>query len=295
MTRIAFLTAACMLRDHPEARKDFWEYELEIAELEPACRALGLSLETRIWDDPSFDAAEYDAVMIGTCWDYMEKPDAFLAALARCSERSRLFNPLDVVRWNADKRYLRDLADRGAPSIPTVWADRATPQALSDAFAVLDSDDVVVKPMVGASAWRQARVRHGHPLPDAAQLPPAACLIQPFLPAVSDEGEYAFIFFNRRFSHCALKRPAAGDYRVQSEYGGAESIHEPSQSELALAQSVLETIEGDLLYARIDMLRGLDGRLALIEAELIEPYLYPEQGPDMGEIFARALESLLTD
>jgi len=41
------------------------------------------------------------------------------------------------------------------------------------------------------------------------------------------------------------------------------------------------------------MLRQPDGNLALMELELIEPYLYPEQGPGMGERFADALVRLL--
>ena len=290
---IAFLSASCMLRDHPDVRKDYWEYDLEIGALEPACRAAGLRLETRIWDDPDFDPADYDAVVIGTCWDYMEKPDAFAKVLERCDWDSHLLNPLDIVRWNTRKTYLKDLAERGAPMIPTLWADHADDATLRSAFDALGTDDIVVKPVLGAGAWRQARLRRGEALPPAHKLPPAECMIQPFLPAVAEEGEYAFLFFGREFSHCARKIPASGDYRVQSEYGGHEEVHTPSEAELALARSVIDCIPGDLLYARVDMLRGLDGQLALIECELIEPYLYPEQGPQMGRVFATALKGML--
>lgn len=290
--RVAFLTASCMFKSSPDARKDHWEHDLEFGALQPACAAVGIQLEARIWDSPDFDPAIYDAVVVGTCWDYMEKPEAFGDCLTRCASESSLLNPLDIVRWNKRKTYLKDLADRGAPMIPTIWAEAASAETISAAFEALGCDDIVVKPVLGAGAWRQARIRRGEPLPAADKLPPADCMIQPFLPSVSNEGEYAFLFFNRRFSHCALKRPADGDYRVQSEYGGSESIHEPSEEELALAQSVLESVEGDLLYARVDMLRGLDGKLALIELELIEPYLYPEQGPKIGQNFAAALKAL---
>ncbi|MBO6763393.1 RimK family alpha-L-glutamate ligase [Maricaulis sp.] len=293
MTRIAFLTAACMFRDNPAARADCFEYELEIAALQPACVAAGFDLVPVIWDDPDFDPAAFDGAMIGTCWDYMEKPDAFMAKLEAISAATRLFNPLPMVRWNSRKTYLKDLAERGAPMIPTVWADRATADTITAAFETLDCDDIVVKPVLGAGAWRQARIRKGEPVPAAEALPPADCMIQPFLPAVAEEGEYAFLFFGGEFSHCARKIPASGDYRVQSEYGGHEEIHVPGEDELALARSVLDCIDGEPLYARVDMLRGLDGQLALIEIELIEPYLYPEQGPQMGETLARALGRML--
>ena len=293
MKRVAFLTAACTLPGRPDTRKDHWEYELEIAALTPACEAAGIRLETRVWDDPDFDPAGYDAVMIGTCWDYMEKPDAFRDVLVRADAATRLFNPLDLVLWNTRKTYLRDLAARGAPMIPTVWAGQADAGTIADAFDTLGCTDIVVKPVLGAGAWRQARIRRGETLPPADRLPPADCMIQPFLPSVGEEGEYAFIYFGRDFSHCALKRPAPDDYRVQSEYGGTETIHQPSPDELALTRSVLDCLDTIPLYARIDMLRGLDGRLALIEIELIEPYLYPEQGPQLGETFAAALSRRL--
>jgi glutathione synthase/RimK-type ligase-like ATP-grasp enzyme len=293
MKHVAFLSAACMLRDNPEARKDYWEHDLEISAIAPACLAVGIELTTHIWDDPAFDPSRYDAAVIGTCWDYMQKHGAFEAALQAIAGQTRLLNPFEIYRWNQRKTYLKDLAARGAPMIPTVWADRADAETIAAAFDTLGSDDIIVKPVLGAGAWRQARIRRGETLPDPENLPIAECMIQPFLPAVSDEGEYAFLFFGREFSHCARKVPARGDYRVQSEYGGREEIHHPGEDELALARSVLACVEGDLLYARVDMLRGLDGQLALIELELIEPYLYPEQGPDMGAAFARALNALI--
>jgi hypothetical protein len=114
-------------------------------------------------------------------------------------------------------------------------------------------------------------------------------LIQPYLPAVAEEGEYSFLFFGGEFSHCAQKVPARGDYRVQSRFGAKEHVYAPSSDELALARRVLAAANTELLYARVDMVRGLDGALAVMELELIEPYLYPEQGPRMGELFADAL------
>jgi len=293
MKKVAFLTAACMFRDHPDARLDYFEYEHEIGALQPACRDAGIDLVPVIWDAADYDPSAFDAVMVGTCWDYMEKPDAFMAMLERTDVATRLLNPLDLMRWNMRKIYLKDLAARGAPMIPTVWADKADAATIQAAYDELAADDVVVKPVLGAGAWRQARVRKGEAVPQADKLPPAECMIQPFLPAVSEEGEFAFLFFGGEFSHCARKIPAKGDYRVQSEYGGHEEIHHPSEHELDLARAVLDCLPGEPLYARVDMLRGLDGELALIECELIEPYLYPEQGPQMGEVFARALGRML--
>lgn len=274
---------------HPRLRADHWEHDLEIVPMRAACAARGIELPDVVWDDPALEPGDYDAFVIGTTWDYQEKAPEFLAALEALAARRPLFNALPVVRWNLTKTYLRDLAERGVPVVPTRWEERADEPAIAAAFDALDVREIVVKPVVGASAWRQSRIRRGDRPPPPGELPPAEAMIQPFLPAAASEGEYAFVFFDGRFSHCALKMPAPGDYRVQSMFGGRERAHHPSAGELAQARNVLDAAAEPLLYARIDMVRAPDGRLVLMELELIEPYLYPEQGPGMGEAFAEAL------
>ena len=293
MRPIAILSSANMLADHPDVREDDWEHAWQMNAIRPACRALGLELRVEIWDDPAFDPSGYDAVVIGTTWDYTQRPNEFLDALARFAGHTRLFNPLSVVRWNLEKTYLRDLATRGAPVVPTVWTEAADATSIQAAFDALDADEIVVKPQVGASAWRQVRLRRGDEMPTADALPPAATMIQPYLPAVASEGEYSFLFFGDQYSHCARKVPKPGDYRVQSIYGAKEEAHEPSSAELKAARAVLALVEGPWLYARVDMIRDPSGQLVLIELELIEPYYYPAQGPGMGAVFATALEAAL--
>lgn len=257
------------------------------------CLALGMDLEVVIWDDPALDATAHEAFVIGTTWDYAARAGEFLGTLARLSAHRPLLNPLETVRWNLDKSYLRDLEARGAPIVPTLWRERADGASIARGFEELGTDVVVVKPQVGAAAWRQALVRRGEAIPPAESLPPGACMIQPFLPSIREEGEYSLVYFDREYSHCALKTPGEGDYRIQSMYGGSERAHEPSAEDRALAQRVVDGVEGELLYARVDMVRGLDGRLAVMELEVVEPYLYPDQGARMGESFASALERLL--
>lgn len=295
--RICFLTSADMMKDRPGAREDWIEFELEFGTLQRACAAEGIALDYRVWDS-GFDPSGFDAFMVGTVWDYPPKLEAFLTTLDALSAHGPVHNPPSVVRWNIEKTYLRDLAGAGAPSIPTVWADAADAGAIAPAFDALDADRLVVKPLVGGGAWRQAIVERGAALPDAGDLPPGACLIQPFLPSVPEEGEYSFIFFGGRFSHALQKLPKAGDYRVQSIFGAREVVHTPRPGELDQCRAVLDaaaglTGEADLLYARVDMVRGLDGGLAVMELEIIEPYLYPEQGPDMGAVFVAALKDKL--
>ncbi|WP_421861207.1 ATP-grasp domain-containing protein [Oceanicaulis sp.] len=297
MTRICFLTSADMMKDRPGARDDWFEFDLEFGALSKACEANGISLEACVWDQP-FDASVYDGFMVGTVWDYPPKLQLFLDTLDRLHEIAPVYNSPTLVRWNIEKTYLKALDEAGAPSIPTLWADKADADAVQAGFDRFGGDKIVVKPLVGGGAWRQALIKKGEALPAADDLPLGACLIQPFLPGVPEEGEYSMIFFGGRFSHALNKRPKSGDYRVQSLYGASEMLWEPSDADLALAREVLSaarkiTGEDEFLYARVDMVRGQDGGLVVMELEIIEPYLYPEQGPDMGAVFVEALKEKL--
>lgn len=291
MTRIAFLTAACMIAaDDGSRRDDAWEHELEFEGLRAACAERAIELRELVWDDPQLAVEEWDAFVIGTTWDYHERAEAFVERLAEIEAKRPLWNGLELVRWNLDKRYLRDLEQRGVRIVPTLWETRVDEAAVERACAHFACDEIVAKPCVGRGAWRQARLLRGEALPVRSALPPeGAVMLQPFLRAVESEGELSYLFFDREFSHCARKLPEAGDYRVQAIYGGRERVHDASPAEIDAAHRVLTAVPDPLLYARVDMIRGPDDVMCLIELEVIEPYFYPEQGSRSSELFARAL------
>ena len=70
----------------------------------------------------------------------------------------------------------------------------------------------------------------------------------------------------------------------------------PGEQDLATAEAVVAALPFDRpLYCRIDMVRLASGELAVMEAEMIEPYLYPVQGPQLGEKMAKAILARVTD
>lgn len=297
MADIAFLISSNMTPGAPDARADQFELVSQYGALAPACAARGLRLEQVVWDAPGAHWSRFRAAVIAATWDYWDKAAAFGPALAAIERAVPLFNPHRVVMWNLDKVYLKGLAEAGVPFPPTVWAERADQDAIAAAFDVLGAGRVVVKPRVGAGALRLAQVARGAPPPPEA-LPAGPCLIQPFLESVVTRGEISLLFYGGVFSHGVLKRPAKGDFRVQSVYGGREAEYEPSTAELAAADAALSAAAAatgvePFLYARVDLADGPDGRPVLMELELIEPYHYPEQGPGCGERFAVALECAL--
>ena len=119
-------------------------------------------------------------------------------------------------------------------------------------------------------------------------------MIQPYLPTIETEGETSLLFFGGALSHVVNKRPVDGDFRIQTQFGGQyAALPEPPAEALALAEKTLQAIGEELLYARIDMAPGPDGRWLLMEAELIEPDFYLAAAPEGGARFAAAVRARL--
>ena len=290
--RFVYLSSPATLPGSPIRRSDAFEHDRMMAELRRGAPENVVWVDLA-WDDAHVDWAEFDAVMIGTTWDYWDRQAQFLAKLDEIAAKTHLFNPPELVRWNSHKSYLRDMAARGARLIPTLWLDEATPEAVAAAFDTLRSDDIVLKRQVGAGADGQHRLKRGEPVPPL----PHPMMAQPFLSAILEEGEFSFIFINGAFSHALVKRAAKGDYRIQSTYGGTDHAITPPAKDLSTAQSMLAALgtpDGlPPLYARVDMLRAEDGGLLLMEVEVIEPFLYPLEGPGLGKQIAEALQQRL--
>ena len=296
MPRIGFLACADTLPGDGPRRGDAFEHDLEIAALRPAFEDAGLDLLEIDWRAPleAFDGLAL--VLLGTAWDYQDHPEEFLARLDALQARGiAVCNPPEIVQWNAGKGYLRELEEAGAMIIPTEWHEDIGRAGLLAAMDRFNTDRVVVKRQVGAGGLGQhSFTRAALPADDWAMGRP--CMIQPFLPSVVAEGEYTFLFIDGAFSHGVLKRAAQGEYRIQSLYGGYECDYAPSPADLATAQAVVAALPFPApLYCRIDMARLPSGELAVMEAEMIEPYLYPVQGHDLGPRLAAAIFARLEE
>lgn len=289
MTRIGFLTCPGTMPGSPVRRADAYEHDYQVEAIRAGFDPAGLELVEIDWRAPVSAFAGVPLVLLGTVWDYQDHEADFLAQLDALEARGiAVCNPAAMVRWNIDKSYLRDLADAGANAIPTLWPDDPTGADIAAAFDHFGCDDVVIKRRVGAGAEGQLRFTR-----DTA--PPAEwryghrAMVQPFMRSIVDEGETSFLFVDGAFSHAVRKIAAQGDYRIQSIYGGSEVDAAPSPADIAAAHAVVTAIPGHTpLYARVDMIRH-NGQLAVMEAELIEPYLYPRQGPRLGEMLAQAV------
>lgn len=228
---------------------------------------------------------DVDGVLANLAWGYHFRLSDWEALLRSWGDAPTLINSPDVLLWNTRKTYLLELARAGVRIIPTLTPPRMDAEAVSEAFASFETPEIVVKPLVSAGSNETFRLRRDDPLPPSLE----GRMVQPFLPTVLGEGELSLFFFAGVFSHGVAKVATNGDFRVQPQFGGRFSTYHPDREALDLAMNVLAEAPRDLVYARIDMLRDLSGRLALIELEAIEPDLYFDHAPDGGDAFGRAV------
>jgi hypothetical protein len=247
----------------------------------PALRQAGLAADLVRWDDPAVDWAGYDLAVVRSCWDYSWRLPEFLGWAASVP---RLRNSVELLRWNTDKTYLRDVARAGLPVVPTVWDPTDTGQ-------LPDAAEWVVKPSVSAGSRDTARwTEPDAVLEHAAALARAGrtAMVQPYLAGVDTVGETAMLFIGGGFSHAVRKGPllrrGEGVRQDRDSRGDLRPV-EPTAAQREVAQAVFDAVPGLVpgapapLYARIDLVPDPTGRPVLLELELAEPSLFLPQAP----------------
>jgi len=259
---------------------------------EPQAQAIvdaGLTVEHMPWTE-SRTFAGYDLVLPLVAWGYHTRFADWLALLDRFdSEGARVANPVEILRWNSDKAYLSELCDKGIPTVPSLAFASLSEQALALAREQFSCAELVVKPTVSASAFGTFRLGPGDPLPE--QVRGWRMLVQPWLDAITESGEYSLIYFGGSFSHAVSKVPIAGEFRVQPEYSGIIQKCDPPTGSMELAEAALREAPGATAYARVDIVVGNDGDLQVIELELIEPALFLDREPKACAAFGAAVRS----
>jgi len=262
-----------------------------------ALETRGAVVEGRPWDVPGTDFRGFDAVVLRSNWDYHLDPGGFrtwLDALER--DGARIWNPPALVLWNLSKRYLAALGAAGVPTVPTAFlevrADAAGPNGLQALMARHRWPRVVLKPEFGASAHDTRLVTEATAHAIAADLQsgaiPGPVLVQPFVEEIQTRGEWSLIFIDSDFTHAVLKRPAAGEFRVQPRLGGTVLSGHPPDDVLAAARGAVGALPGPALYARIDGVETRDG-FRIMEVEVNEPGLFFTQAPHAAARLADAI------
>ena len=255
---------------------------------------LGWDVSTVSWRQRKIPWSEFDAVVIRSTWDYWHEVPAFLDILAAVDRHTRLANSLELVRWNLRKTYLLDLAGKGVTVVETIWLDEFREGFVADCAGRLGTDQLVIKPVVGANGEDAYRIG-----PDEAperlreieqRFRGRPCMAQPFMQNILSEGEYSLFYFGGAFSHAILKVPAHGEFRSQEERGAAIHPVTPEDCLRSAGRRAIAAVSPSPLYARIDLVRDANSDFEVMELELIEPSLYLRTDPAAPERFARAVD-----
>lgn len=260
-------------------------------------RTKELKVTKVIWNDNSVDWQQYNLVIIKSPWDYFNHITEFNEWLTQLDLlQIKVLNPLSVIIWNSDKHYLKDIESAGLSVTPSIFIKKGEEYELTNAFEQFSTNRLIVKPTVSGGAKNTFEVNEANveEIQENLNLLLEAedFIVQPFLQEIKEEGEWSFIFFGGEFSHAILKKAKADDFRVQSAFGGTVHPQYPDQELLDQAQAYINQFAKVCLYARVDGTLA-NGKLMLMELELIEPFLFLDAKKESLENYYQALMKFL--
>ena len=270
---------------------------LEQELLKSSLEAQGLKVNVTFWDNPSYKWQETKSLLFRTVWDYFERFDEFWEWLEQVKTKTRLINSYELIKWNIDKHYLRDLKNNGIQVVPTYFADRENNISLQEIANSKDWKHIVIKPAISASAFNTYKITNDeieqkeqlfHELLQTHDM-----LVQPFFPTISELGEASLMVFGGKFTHAILKKAKAGDFRVQDDFGGTVHDYNPTQEEIKFAEKVFQSCTSLPIYGRVDIVWDSNKHIYLSELEIIEPELWIRNRPESANKIAEAVNKIL--
>lgn len=262
----------------------------------PELAKLNITATAEIWDNTAVNWSDFDYLIFRNTWDYFEKEAQFNLWLDQIENLGiKTLNSIDIIKNNKHKFYLREMEKRGVKILPTIFIDKTD---LLDLQKTMPSHwkKAVIKPAFSAGSY-QTEVFE---LQDVQKInsdfkniaSEKELLLQEFMPEIQTLGETSFVFFNKKFSHAVNKKPVAGDFRIQVQFGGQYTLTQPDAELIEKAQQIVDTFTGELLYARVDGI-VIENELHLMEVECIEPDLYFNLSEGSLKRFVSAIVDLI--
>jgi glutathione synthase/RimK-type ligase-like ATP-grasp enzyme len=257
----------------------------------------GLNIEKVIWNDRDINWGDYSLAILKSPWDYFDLIEEFYHWLDHLeAKKVKLLNPIEVVRWNSNKKYLQEIEAAGLKIIPSAFINKKEDVTLKYFFEKFNTNKLIVKPCISGGAKNTFKVTAEN-VEEVNQkldqfIQNEDFIIQPFLPEILESGEWSFIFFNGIYSHSLIKQAKPGDFRVQPAHGGSVHPQRPGKEIIATAQLYVSLFAKKCLYARVDG-TFVNGEFLLMELELIEPFLFLNTDPQNYEKYYKALMELI--
>lgn len=262
-------------------------------------REKGWQAQMVSWRNKNANWNDFHAVIIRSTWDYQSDPNNFIRTLEDITNSTaHLENNMNIVKWNIRKTYLIELERMGVQIVPSLCDEKLTYEKLKSYFDYFDTDEIIIKPIIGACAQNAFRLQKQNIESNfhliISTFNNSNYLVQPFIKNIISEGEYSLFFFGELYSHTIIKTPKQNDFRVQEEHGGILKLIRPKQEMIDQANEIRKLINPKPLYSRIDFVRTNENNFALMELELIEPSLYFNMDQNAPARFANVFNSSMT-
>ena len=208
-----------------------------------------ITVELVSWlDDDDKNLDEFDLIIINGCDGYHQHFEKFTAWLTKQELLAKkIFNPLPAIRWNIEKTYLEELDNAGFMIPETIWVKKKE-EIPFEKLLRKDWQKIIFKPTISAGSSNTFILTIDEVKKQktdlAAKLKPvlkkSGLILQEFMEKEIAEGEFSFLFFDKKFSHAVKKVPAKNDFRAGIRQGArVSSLKINSESAKKLLTSCL--------------------------------------------------------
>mgnify|MGYP003956168507 CR=1 FL=1 len=269
---------------------------LEDRLVKTALKNKGLKVIKKDWADPDFDWTTTKYAIFRTTWDYFERFEEFFSWLEKTKHKTTFINSAEIINWNIDKHYLKDLERNGINIAPTLFIKKNEKITLKQLFKKTNWMESVIKPAISGAARHTYRInKHNYSNYENIfkKLIKKECMLfQEFLHNIISNGEISLIMIGGKYTHAVKKFAKKGDFRVQDDHGGTVEKYEATYDEIKFAERCIEKFPFSPIYARVDIVYDNNNQSSLSELELIEPELWFRNNAKAAEKLSKEIYKL---
>ena len=218
---------------------------LEDQLLQTALEDKGLKVCKKDWADSNFDWKKTKYAIFRTTWDYFDRFDDFFSWLDQTKNKTTFINSAEIINWNIDKHYLKDLAKNNINIAPTLFIEKGDEISLKQLFEKTNWTEAVLKPAISGAARYTYRINPSNcsefEVVFQELIENECMLFQEFLNNITTEGEISLILIDGKYTHSVKKIAKKGDFRVQDDHGGSVAKYLPSQEETSICRRLLKS------------------------------------------------------
>ena len=259
---------------------------------------LGLRVCRQNWNNKNFDWLSCRYAIFRTTWDYFEKFKEFFCWIEKTQLKTKFINSVEIINWNIDKHYLKDLAINGINITPTIFLKKSQKITLKELFEKTQWIEAVIKPAISGAARHTYRINseNCYEYEDIFQslINNESILFQEFMNSITITGEISLIMIGGQYTHAVKKNAKKNDFRVQDDHGGKVTEYNATYEEILFAKKCLKSAPFTPIYARVDIVYDNKNQPCLIELELIEPELWFRYNPKSAHLLAKEIFNLTT-